>query len=205
LLMLSKFANGEMLQRVAVKKKRNPVIVLVDSSGSMFPSEYATALGYALALGEHFIRDNRGWCLGQFHSKLYSMSSNDEKVIDKCPELGIKTVLGWEGLLHMLTNPSVGGTDFHKTLSSGLDLNNLVEWKDTKIILISDGEDNISKENAAYLKTRKTEGATITAVMIAQSKKKNPDRSYGGIFDEIITANGSELTEKLADLTDSLV
>jgi len=126
-------ANHALLQNVGTQPRRGSVIIAIDCSGSMSGDRYTIAAGFATAMFNVMSDIGRGCALVKFSSTIDGVY-----VCDIGQPVDLLT------LVESLTNPSYGGTDFDVAFSQSLAIAETLSWKNTQMILVTDGKGTVS-------------------------------------------------------------
>lgn len=187
LLFLSRLANSELLLTVPQQSKRQPVIMMVDASGSMSGAPYAIAAGFALSLAKKLHADNRGFALLVFSS-----------TVSNAVVLGEAS---YSQLLQTLLTPQMSGTNFDLAIRTALVLRERLEWKDTSFIMVTDGGDQITKGTEEMWDEKTVAKDSFVAVLVRGS-----DRGLMGLPTETVSVrNKTGLLNTLERIGDSVL
>ncbi|SRR5579875_319875 len=154
---------GELLQyrlRDDEQKGRGPMVVCVDVSSSMQGDKELWAKAVSLTLMDIARRQRR-----LFRAVLFSSGDESLKVLDLNRERRYQPEL--KKVLEMAEYFPGGGTDFEQPLSRALELIEHKKLKRGDIVIITDGESQLSPEFLARLLARKEElGFSIFSVLV---------------------------------------
>lgn len=145
ILFFKKLLGGELLQyKLEGKEKmgRGPIIMLVDTSGSMWGDREIWAKGVALAMADIALRDKR-------NIEVICFSSRTE-IAKFVIEKGIDPVERIHRLVDIATYNFGGGTDFEEPLEMALADIDTQEFKKADIVMVTDGECDFSDEFLVY-------------------------------------------------------
>jgi uncharacterized protein with von Willebrand factor type A (vWA) domain len=131
---LVKYATHQLLLRAPLERKRQPINLCLDTSGSMQGSFYNKAAGFCLAVIKFMMHERRGISLITFDSSICR-----EVIIDAGKRVDIAA------LIEVLLNPSYGGTNFDTALLRSQAIRDELKWKSQATFLITDGFDHISQ------------------------------------------------------------
>lgn len=188
MLFFSKLANSSLLQYVPRENRREAVSIMVDCSGSMMTNaRYPIAAGFALSMMKKIIKDQRGFNLIMF----------DTRVVD-CIVYDVEKGLSHsiDEIFMALCNPSQGGTCFVTALNKAIDVKEEYCWSNMTGILVSDGEDYINDYHRNSISDRMGKSTKFSAVITSGSTS--------GVTSSQIFSDISR-TRKLDDCTVSLV
>ncbi|HUY19861.1 MAG TPA: VWA domain-containing protein [Candidatus Binataceae bacterium] len=154
---------GELLQyrlRDDQQKGRGPMVVCIDVSSSMQGDKELWAKAVSLTLMDIARRQRR-----LFRAVLFSSGDESLKVLDLNRERRYQPEL--RKVLEMAEYFAGGGTDFERPLSRALELIEDKKLKHGDIVIITDGESQVSPEFLRHLRARKEElGFSIFAVLV---------------------------------------
>ncbi len=154
---------GELLQyrlRDDQQKGRGPMVVCIDVSSSMQGDKELWAKAVSLTLMDIARRQRR-----LFRAVLFSSGDESLKVLDLNRERRYQPELG--KVLEMAEYFPGGGTDFERPLTRALELIEHKKLKRGDIVIITDGESQVSPEFLRHLRERKDElGFSIFAVLV---------------------------------------
>ncbi|WP_174591236.1 vWA domain-containing protein [Methanocella conradii] len=117
------------------RKKRGPMVALVDTSGSMHGAPEVIAKSVVLALVRRMLKENRD-------VKVFLFSSVEQSA---CIELTGSRRMASE-ILDFLNYTFEGGTDFNTALKEGLDALKEREYENADLLFITDGLSAVSDE-----------------------------------------------------------
>jgi uncharacterized protein with von Willebrand factor type A (vWA) domain len=152
LLFFSKFADQSLTLHSPKMPTVSPVIMMLDTSGSMQGPDYAIAAGFVLAMCHRLHRDNRGCAIILFSGQPYA-----KKVFLPGQKLSLQDVLGF------ISRPDYGGTQFDDVLAAAYDLRDELDWRRAVLLMISDGKDTIKDPD--LLRSRFKHGERRVAVL----------------------------------------
>lgn len=187
MLFYSKLADNSLNVLYPQNNKRNPVILLIDASGSMHGNPYETATGFALAMLKKLAEDKRGGAL-----VIFSYNVAHKFVLKVNEKLKLNKVL--EALL----TPQFGGTNFDKPLYQAYEIKKEQKWKSITTIMITDGECSISPSMFEYLKTQKSNDDRLIAGLV-----KGSDHGFRGLNDETYKISKDNITNVLTKIGNS--
>lgn len=168
------------------RKKQGPIIVAIDTSGSMSGEREHWSKAVAVSLLEIASIQKRNFAAVFFDNRVY-------KTIEI--EKGKATP---QQILDVAETFSSGGTNFEAAFKSCLDIINKSKFNKADIIFITDGEDSITPEFKNKLKTQKKE-KDFRVISIAISSSRS--RTLEQVSDEVHTiydlAKDSADVEKL--------
>lgn len=154
---------GELLQyrlRDDQQKGRGPMVVCIDVSSSMQGDKELWAKAVSLTLMDIARRQRR-----LFRAVLFSSGDESLKVLDLNRERRYQPEL--RKVLEMAEYFPGGGTDFERPLARALELIEHKKLKRGDIVIITDGESQVSPEFLRRLRERKDElGFSIFAVLV---------------------------------------
>jgi uncharacterized protein with von Willebrand factor type A (vWA) domain len=154
---------GELLQyrlRDDQQKGRGPMVVCIDVSSSMQGDKELWAKAVSLTLMDIARRQRR-----LFRAVLFSSGDESLKVLDLNRERRYQPEL--RKVLEMAEYFPGGGTDFERPLTQALALIEDKKLKRGDIVIITDGESQVSPEFLRHLRERKEElGFSIFAVLV---------------------------------------
>lgn len=145
ILFFKKLLGKELLQyKLEGKEKigRGPIIVLVDTSGSMYGDREIWAKGVALAMADIALRDKRNIEVICFASRTELAKFVIEKDIDPVDRIN--------RLVEIATYNFGGGTDFEEPLEMAIADIDTQEFKKADIVMVTDGECDFSDEFLTY-------------------------------------------------------
>jgi len=158
-----RLVEGELLQyrlRDDEQKGRGPMVVCIDVSSSMQGDKELWAKAVSLTLMDIARRQRR-----LFRAVLFSSGDESLKVLDLNRERRYQPEL--RKVLEMAEYFPGGGTDFERPLSRALELIEHKKLKRGDIVIITDGESQVSPEFLSRLRARKEElGFSIFAVLV---------------------------------------
>ncbi|HTW89580.1 MAG TPA: VWA domain-containing protein, partial [Candidatus Binataceae bacterium] len=154
---------GELVQyrlRDDQQKGRGPMVVCIDVSSSMQGDKELWAKAVSLTLMDIARRQRR-----LFRAVLFSSGDESLKVLDLNRERRYQPEL--KKVLEMAEYFPGGGTDFERPLTQALALIEHKKLKRGDIVIITDGESQVSPEFLRHLRERKDElGFSIFAVLV---------------------------------------
>jgi uncharacterized protein with von Willebrand factor type A (vWA) domain len=180
----------DKFQEIEVKEnKAGPVIICVDTSGSMQGSPETIAKAVTLFISSRAVSQNRKCYLINFSTSITTMEFSSNK--------------GLKDLIEFLNLSFHGGTDVHPALNHALDLIGKEDYDKSDILIISDfimsslTEDICNKIATAKSKDNKFYSLTIGDIFLDKELKAifdkewiyNPDKSKV----EIITSVSEEM------------
>jgi uncharacterized protein YegL len=187
LQFFSDLANDSLEMRVPPDKKRTPIVLCLDASGSMHGEPYATAAGFALAMMAKLAKDKRG-------TGLIIFSHGVHRVI----YANIDRPLNLQSILEAICRPDWGGTEFDQPLNNAFDLKEFLKWKSVLIQLVTDGECGL--RNADAIRARKGSKDHISAVVVG-----NKQSTIEEVADSIYHIDKDGLVKQLADIGNRLL
>ncbi len=162
------FKNGEETE--ATKKRTGPVVACLDTSGSMSGAPMLKAKALLLAIANILRKEDRS---------LYVLLFGDSGQISEF-EMTSATLI--KDLLLFLQSGFNGGTDFEPPLRRAMQIiEGYEDFLKADVLMISDGDCNLSTEFSAYLKRKKhLLDCSIYSVLCAGH------RTEDGFSDEVI-------------------
>lgn len=160
LIFAKKFAHHELLQRhmpPRTKKNAGPIIVCLDTSGSMMGMKNIWARAFTLALLHIAAREKRAWACVLFGSK------GESRVFEfQQPEKATANEV-----LNIAMFGFWGGTNFRDPLMKAIDLANKSPFDDSDIVFVTDGECRIDKTTSKQVaEAKNSRGMKILAVLM---------------------------------------
>ncbi len=171
-----KLANRSLLTYAPPDKKRYPVVISIDGSGSM-RGVYPKVIGFTLALASLLLKERRGVVIQLFSDKL-----EDSLILTANSAVDISV------LLKTICNPSFGGTDFDASLIGAYDVKEKMQWPHMNMIMITDGYCEVIRPQDIIL--RKTDKDRLVVATTAAVPKSS-------IFDDLFRLS---IKKDVADL-----
>lgn len=162
------------------KRKRGPVVALVDTSGSMHGEPEILAKALVLSIVRIMLKKDR-----DVKVILFSSTNQTHEI-----ELTSKTKMASE-FLNFMSMSFGGGTDFNTALASGINVMEEKKWKSADLLFITDGLSQISEEALIqkWNKLKNENDARIFTIIIGNNTagglEKMSDQTY-------ILANGDD-------------
>ena len=172
-LFYARLASGGLLSRLKAEVTEGAYYVLVDKSGSMKSAKTVWARSVALALWQLARRKGRRYYLRLFDAVPHSCADDPVEALDM-----------------ILTVAPGGGTDIDRALSAALEDLEALRGEASTIVIITDGEDEVSTP-AEELRER---GATLVAVMIRGDNpelRELAEASGGQYLTAVLTRDGA--------------
>lgn len=148
---------------VAIEEKKGPVVICVDTSGSMqgVPERVAKTITFALA--KKCLEEERGCYLISFSTGIEVQDMSLFKRKD-----------GLKELVKFLRKSFNGGTDAAPALRHGLELMGSNDWKRAYLLLVSDFVmDGLSPQLVDAVKERQGNGTRFFSLVIGESGNQN--------------------------------
>ena len=139
------------------KKKRGPMVALVDTSGSMHGAPEIVAKSIILALVRHMLKEGRD-------VKVFLFSS-----VDQTAEIELTNSRKMASeFLDFLNYSFEGGTDFNTALREGVDTLKERQYKNADILFITDGLSMVSDEHviSCLNEVKKKNGTRLFTIII---------------------------------------
>lgn len=145
------------------KEPKGPIIVCVDTSGSMSGQPESIAKTITFALSKIAIEENRKCFLISFSTRICVLNLSDFKVDNAL-----------ENLLNFLKMSFYGGTDAEPALRHSLKMLAEKEWKNADVLMISDFVmANISEDLQRQINAEKEKNTCFYSLVIGDSGNKN--------------------------------
>jgi len=171
-----KLANRSLLTYVPPNRKRYPVVISIDGSGSM-KGIYPKVAGFALAIASLLIKDGRGVAIQLFDNRV------GEPVI-----ITPKTPVDLNALLKVICRPSYGGTDFDASILGAYEIKEKMQWSHFNLVMITDGYCQVLRQREILL--RKTDRDRLSVATTASVP-------HSSVFDDLFKLN---IKKSIADL-----
>ena len=181
LAFLSELAAGSLPQRTPPDRKRYPVCICVDSSGSMQGENYETAAGFALATIALLQKDRRGVALIMFSDSAYKTV-----IVRPGQPLDIHKAL------ETLIIPRVGGTNFDAPLMASFDVRDQLRWRNVLTMVVTDGQCAVT-DRAAVLERKRADDRILAVI-----SNRNP-ANLSGLADNVYVAKRNGLETELVE------
>ena len=166
---LVKYATHQLLQRAPLESRKQPVVLMLDQSGSMFAGRmYEIAAGFCLAVLKFMIKDKRGVSFTVFDS-----SNGREVHADVNQKIDIMKIL------RILTTPSQGGTNFQLAFERAQTIRDYFKWKSFNGMCITDGLDRFS--NPGKILSNMKEKDKFIGVLVG----RDPGDTLSVVCDEV--------------------
>ena len=179
LAFLVKYATHQLLQRAPLESKKQPVVFMLDQSGSMFSgSMYERAAGFCLAAMKYLMKEKRGVSFTVFdaaHGREVHADVNDKIDIIR--------------ILEIIISPSMGGTCFQAAFERAQDIRDYFKWKSFTGLCITDGADHFMYPQK-ILENMKPRDKFIGAIV-----SKNTGESLAVVCEEIRHIHDRSLAE----------
>lgn len=144
---------------VAIEEKKGPVIICVDTSGSMQGAPERVAKTITFALTKKCLEEERQCYLISFST---GIEVQDMSLLKNKDGLG--------ELVRFLRKSFNGGTDVAPALHHGLELMGSRDWKRADLLLVSDFVmDGLSPQLVDSVRTRQGEGTRFFSLVIGES------------------------------------
>lgn len=207
LLTLAKLADSSLSLSLPRERKRGPVYMSLDASGSMRGTPYALGYAFSVAMATVLERDRRGWLMSTFSVGLdgVGVSSDVRNKLTKAfmheHLYGAKLLNNVPAILQAMTMPSGGGTDFCTTLYQMIKLRNEVAHPEAEFVLISDGEDHLNEGQIQKLREMSKKGDVFRLIIVRGGKVIPKADKLHELFDSItyVRAESDALLEVGAD------
>lgn len=171
MLTLIKIAQHQLTQHVPAEQKRNPVLTLIDCSGSMKGTSYAISVAFGLSLSNFLAKEKRGWMLGIFSTRVEMCGSSSPEILEFASSQAVNTVDSAVGLVDMLLRPSWGGTDFDAAISFSLRAQKVAKWNSATHLLVTDGYADVNDPETLDMLNKKTPDTRLGAVVAKGSSE----------------------------------
>jgi uncharacterized protein with von Willebrand factor type A (vWA) domain len=177
---------NKVLERTAMQyrhapppaKEAGPIVVCLDSSGSMqgAPSEWAAAV--ALAFMHVAAKDKRPVALVHFGYQVLRVDEFDGKAID--PMKAIEAVSFFA---------SDGGTSFEAPLARAREfIDKMKKFEHADVVFVTDGEAEIGKEWEADFNTwRKNRGVRVYSILVGDAVRSANRTTLNGVSTEVVS------------------
>jgi uncharacterized protein with von Willebrand factor type A (vWA) domain len=197
-LFYTKFINKELLVYELKGREtygRGPIIILIDNSGSMGASEGGIsremwAKGMGLAMAEIALKDKRDIEFINFSSRSEQSKHVVSHTLDPAKRI--------EALIEVAEEFYGGGTDFEAPLATAFADVEASQFKKADIVLVTDGDCEISDEFAKKLEELKAEKKTRLHTVVIGSHSASMEHvsdTYSSLYD--ILTDGDEAAGKL--------
>jgi uncharacterized protein with von Willebrand factor type A (vWA) domain len=153
--------------RLPPDRKRYPVCICLDDSGSMSGSNYAVAAGFALAMIIHLHKDKRGVALIIFSERVHRIIVTNPK-----DEVNLKEIL------EAVCSPSYGGTNFDAPLAAANAVRDRMKWKNLLTMIVTDGQCTL-RDREAVLEAKHRSDRIVAVITNGQRT------SIDGVADEV--------------------
>jgi uncharacterized protein with von Willebrand factor type A (vWA) domain len=190
-LFFARWAEGKLLTYQltgrnwagGARKKRGPMVAMVDTSGSMHGAPEVVAKSIILALVRRMLKEGRD-------AKVLLFSSVGQSV---GIELTDKRKMASE-FLDFLNYTFEGGTDFNTALREGLETLKEMQYRNADILFITDGLSVVSDERiiSGLDEMKKNNGTRLFTIIIGNDDAGGMDRFSDHVF-ILSTADGREI------------
>lgn len=180
-LFFARWAEGKLLTYQltgrnwagGARKRRGPMVAMVDTSGSMHGAPEAVAKSIVLALARRMLKESRD-------VKVFLFSSVEQSV---CIELTDMRKMAAE-FLDFLNYTFEGGTDFNTALREGLETLKERQYRNADILFITDGLSAVSDERviAGLDEVKKANGTRLYTIIIGNDDAGGLDRFSDRVF-----------------------
>lgn len=153
---LVNLASHQLLQTSPLEKKRQAVILCLDTSGSMYGHYYTLAAGFCLAVLKYMMKENRGVALLTFDTQVKGAVVAD-----------VNEKVDMHEMLRVILAPSYGGTSFDRALMGAQEIRDEHNWKSCTTFMVTDGYDYLS--NADEILANKHKNDRIVATVVSNS------------------------------------
>ncbi|MFQ1015448.1 VWA domain-containing protein [Avibacterium paragallinarum] len=151
-------------KEVSEDERTGPMILCVDTSGSMYGNPENIAKAVALYLGQEAKAQKRAYFIINFSSQIATYEQTEKKSIND--------------LIHFLCNSFHGGTDVEPALGCALDLLQQENYEKADILVISDFEiGQFSREMQNKIEEQKQKKTKFNALVMLRNRQVNiPNR-----------------------------
>ena len=150
---------GSVIEEVSKEKQKGPIIICVDTSGSMNGTPENIAKTITFALSKIAIEEKRKCFLISFSTQIECLDLSD-----------FKRGNALEKLIHFLRMSFHGGTDASPALLHAIDLLQKNEWSNADVLMISDFVMNaLPDEVLKSIETQKEQGTLFYSLTIGGS------------------------------------
>jgi uncharacterized protein with von Willebrand factor type A (vWA) domain len=147
-----RLSQGSLMQRSPEKQKQASVVICVDTSGSMLGERLSNAIAFMMAMARILEKQGRGMGFVLFHDTAYLSGNLKGDSSDMLT------------LIEIMNKIESGGTYFQPPVLKAFDIKEENKWKETNIILASDGDGGFS--DPAGILAKKGSKDTIDMVLI---------------------------------------
>lgn len=178
-----RLSQGSLMQRQPIERRQSAVIFCIDTSGSMHGDRLEQAIAFALAFARKLIQYGRGFSVVLFDAEAYASITFDGR-----PSIA--------DILLIFKHLRSGGTEFQPPIERALDIRDEQKWKETVIILATDGESSFTDPEA--IKRRLGRKDKLQAVLIGKSKFNSEETEE--LFDDIYNTSRKDSMLTLVNL-----
>lgn len=174
------------------KEPKGPIIVCVDTSGSMHGAPERIAKTVTFALSKIAIQEKRKCYLISFSTGIETLDLSDFTSVDPIQKL--------VGFLRMSFN---GGTDAEPALRHSLEMLSHNEWKNADILMISDFVMNgLGEELQKLIETEKDKNTCFYSLVIGGSGNRNAIEcfNHNWVYNTADSQSQRHLVEQLHEL-----
>lgn len=183
-----RLSQGSLLQRSPLERRQGAVVICIDTSGSMMGGRLEQAIAFTLAFANRLAKQGRGLSLVLFHDQVYFTVNFKDK-----PSL-IK-------LLSAFTKLRSGGTNFQLPIMKAWDIRDENKWKETAVILVSDGEGSF--DDPVEIKKRIGKKDRMQAILIGRAKFDDHETSEQ--FHDIYNIKANHLVMTLINVARNIL
>ena len=190
--LLRRLQDGRVLEYELRNRERlakGPMLVAIDTSGSMAGERQAWAVAVALALADMARRERRGFGACAFNA---TVAQEWYWPLGKAPA---------DAILSMATLGSAGGTQFGPPVEWALMMLRTREFRRADLVIITDGESELDKARREALLAERRRGLRVYGILIGQESRElvqwcdrvwqvraaGDDEVAAALFDEIAT------------------
>lgn len=176
-----RLSQGSLLQENPPQRKRFPIILVLDKSGSMGGQRYVRMLAFSIAMLKILSEDLRGVALINFNGGISSSLV-----------VPAGSTTSKEEFLKFICTSASGGTNFEIAFHALFNVRDSQNWTNAVGFFVTDGEDTIGVEALRILKTRKGSMKIIGCLT-----GRSAESLKNGLIDSVFDLKKDSMAENL--------